>query len=111
MSYTAGQKLRATQMSMYVCTSATRPDGHTGQLIYETDTDAFQVYNGSAWVEYGRAGNWLTSTPTLTNVTGGTVACRLDNGSGNLALGPAVNVGTPSFVYIPPAAAMPAQQW
>lgn len=33
----------------------------------------------------------------------------LDNGTGNLVLGPAVNVGTPSFVYVPPALAAPAQ--
>lgn len=57
-------------------TSATRPSGTEGQIIYETDTDAFQVYNGSSWVEYGRAGNWATSTPTLSNVTGGTVAMQ-----------------------------------
>jgi len=61
-------------------TSATRPSGTEGQVIYETDTDAFQVYNGSSWVEYGRAGSWIASTPTLSNVTGGTVAmqsCRM----------------------------------
>ena len=33
----------------------------------------------------------------------------LDDGSGNLVTGPAVNVGTPSFTYVPPAAAVPAQ--
>ena len=52
MSYTAGQKLRATQMSMYVCTSATRPDGHTGQLIYETDTGRAMMYSGSTWINF-----------------------------------------------------------
>ena len=57
-------------------TSATRPSGTEGQVIYETDTDAFQYYNGSAWVEYGRGGSWVASVPTLTNVTGGTVAMQ-----------------------------------
>lgn len=57
-------------------TSATRPAGTEGQIIYETDTDAFQCYNGSTWVEYGRVGTWLTSTPTLTNVTTGTVTMQ-----------------------------------
>lgn len=33
----------------------------------------------------------------------------LDDSTGNLILGPAVNVGTPSFRYVPPAWAVPAQ--
>ncbi len=33
----------------------------------------------------------------------------LDDGSGNLVLGPAVSVGTPTFTYIPPAAGVPAK--
>lgn len=33
----------------------------------------------------------------------------VDNGAGVLVLGPAVNVATPTFTYIPPAAAAPAQ--
>ena len=57
-------------------TSATRPTGVEGRIIYETDTDTFQCYNGTSWVEYGRLGNWAGSTPTLTNVTGGTVAMQ-----------------------------------
>ena len=49
MSFTAGQKLRASQMPGYVCTSSTRPTGHSGQIIYETDTGFFMWYNGSNW--------------------------------------------------------------
>jgi hypothetical protein len=50
VSYTAGQKLRATQMGgAYVCTSTTRPAGHFGQTIIETDTGMMLVYNGSTW--------------------------------------------------------------
>lgn len=53
MSYVAGQKLRASQMGgMYVCTSATRPAGHTGQLIYETDTGRAMFYDGSGWKNF-----------------------------------------------------------
>jgi len=34
-----------------VCTSSTRPASpYEGQVIYETDTDKAQVWNGSAWV-------------------------------------------------------------
>lgn len=49
MSYAAGQKLRASQMSTYVCTSSTRPAGHSGQIIYETDTGMTAIYDGSTW--------------------------------------------------------------
>lgn len=49
MAFTAGQKIRASQMSVHVCTSATRPIGHSGQLIYETDTGMLAIYSGSAW--------------------------------------------------------------
>jgi hypothetical protein len=34
-----------------VCTSTTRPTApYEGQFIYETDTDALLVYNGSSWI-------------------------------------------------------------
>lgn len=50
MTYTAGQKLRASEMSGYTCTSATRPTGHTGQIIYETDTGQTAIYtSGGTW--------------------------------------------------------------
>ncbi|MEU7817055.1 hypothetical protein [Pseudonocardia sp. NPDC049154] len=49
MSFTAGQKLRASQMPGYTCTSTTRPTGHTGQTIYETDTGMVALYTGTGW--------------------------------------------------------------
>lgn len=49
MAYAAGQKLRASQMSVYVCTSSTRPSGHSGQIIYETDTGMLAMYTGTSW--------------------------------------------------------------
>jgi hypothetical protein len=52
VSFTAGQKLRASQMQGYVCTSGTRPAGHTGQLIYETDTGRWMFYSGSGWLNF-----------------------------------------------------------
>jgi hypothetical protein len=53
MSYTAGQRVRASQMGgMYVCTSSTRPDGHIGQLIYETDTGRAMMYSGTGWINF-----------------------------------------------------------
>jgi hypothetical protein len=38
------------RQSMIVCTAATRPSSpNEGMVIYETDTDLFQFWNGSAW--------------------------------------------------------------
>jgi hypothetical protein len=60
-----------------VCTSATRPTAREGATIYETDTDRYVSYNGSAWLVLGQM---VTSsyTPTLTaattNPTAGTSA-------------------------------------
>ena len=39
-----------------ICTSATRPSGpYTGQMIYETDTKNFFIYDGGTWVSVGSA--------------------------------------------------------
>ena len=54
-----------------VCTSSTRPASpYDGQMIYETDTDATKVWNGSAWVgatntaSLNGVGTWTSYTPT-----------------------------------------------
>lgn len=49
MSFTAGQKVRASQMPGFVCTSSTRPTGHAGQYIYETDTGMVALHDGTNW--------------------------------------------------------------
>ncbi|MBL8926313.1 MAG: hypothetical protein JNM77_08740 [Pseudonocardia sp.] len=50
MGYTAGQKLRASQLGPVPCTSTTRPAGpHEGLLIVESDTGMTAIYSGSAW--------------------------------------------------------------
>ena len=76
MTFTAGQKVRASQMPGYVCTSSTRPTGHSGQTIFETDTGLMMMYTGSAWVplnggpivgRYERSTN-LTVGATLTRI-------------------------------------------
>lgn len=71
MSYTAGQKLRASQMSVYVCTSTTRPIGHVGQLIYETDFRRFVMYDGSQWIvtPQGTAFVGFTDSGTTTSTS------------------------------------------
>jgi hypothetical protein len=53
-----------------VVQSSNRPGSPTeGLAIFEYDTDKVQIYDGSAWVEYGRLGAWTTYTPTLSNIT------------------------------------------
>lgn len=47
-----------------VCTSSARPSNpYEGQFIYETDTDALLVYNGSSWI----CPSGPSSDPTLAN--------------------------------------------
>ncbi|HKY77447.1 MAG TPA: hypothetical protein VJS45_14965 [Acidimicrobiia bacterium] len=50
-----------------ILTSSTRPsDPYEGQLIYETDTDAYKAHNGTAWEQALTLGAWATWVPTLT---------------------------------------------
>lgn len=49
-------------------TSGARPAGTEGQVIYETDTDLFQVYNGG-WIPYGSPIAWKAYTPTISAST------------------------------------------
>jgi hypothetical protein len=51
------------RQSVIVCTSSTRPGSpNEGMTIYETDTDAFAFYTGTAW-RY--TGHYQSYTPTL----------------------------------------------
>lgn len=52
------------------CTSATRPTGVEGRLIYETDTNAIKVYSGASWFLVAGS-SWNTFTPSWTNLTVG----------------------------------------
>jgi hypothetical protein len=45
-------------------TSATRPAGTAGQLIYETDTTRYMGYNGG-WVNFGLLAAWNTYAPSV----------------------------------------------
>lgn len=42
-----------------ICTSATRPSAVEGRTIYETDTNRYMGYNGSAWVRIHSIGGEL----------------------------------------------------
>jgi hypothetical protein len=46
-------------------TSGSRPTGTEGQVIYETDTGAYQAHDGSTFVEAGRLSGSTTYTPQI----------------------------------------------
>lgn len=56
--------------AVVTCTSATRPTGIEGRVIFETDTDTLRVYDGSSWVAIWR--KQTTYTPTLVGMAVGT---------------------------------------
>jgi len=52
-----------------IVTSSTRPTSPTeGQVIYETDTNNFYIYSGSAWISY--AGIRIVTTTQRGDITG-----------------------------------------
>jgi hypothetical protein len=72
-TFATNDVVSASDMNAYVrdntipqVTSATRPTGVQGQLIYETDTGYLQIYSGSGWVRFGSHSGWTSYTPTLT---------------------------------------------
>ena len=54
-------------------TSSTRPTGVEGAVIYETDTDSFYYYTGSAWATFGSKILQAVNTQTGAVATGTTV--------------------------------------
>jgi hypothetical protein len=75
-SWATGELLTSADLNAYlmkqaviVCTSGTRPASPPeGMTVYETDTDRYSTYIGSAWVTLGQT---ITSTyvPVLTAAT------------------------------------------
>jgi hypothetical protein len=58
------------RQSVITCTAATRPASpNEGMTIYETDTDLYRVYSGTAWEVVQGYGAWTTYTPTVANWT------------------------------------------
>jgi hypothetical protein len=55
------------RQAVIACTSSTRPGSpNEGMTIYETDTDSYKLYDGSNWIDAGRAVSVIsTYTPTL----------------------------------------------
>lgn len=74
-----------TGSGIVICTSSTRPASpFEGQVIFETDTDYYLGYSGSAWEYLGKLGAWNTYTPSNTNITvgNGTQVARWVRGPG-----------------------------
>lgn len=60
------------------CTSGTRPSSpHEGMTIYETDTDLYKHYSGSAWVTLVQPGAWTTYTPVVKGAVSGSLTASL----------------------------------
>jgi hypothetical protein len=54
------------RQAVIVCTSSTRPGSpNEGMTIYETDTDLYRVYSGTAWEVVQAYGAWTAYTPTI----------------------------------------------
>lgn len=51
--------------------SGAHPTGATGRIVFDTDTDKLQIYNGAGWTWLGGVSAWDTFTPTWTNFTPG----------------------------------------
>lgn len=74
--FTNGAILADTDLNDYlmkqtviVCTSGTRPSSPVeGMTIYETDTDRYASWNGSAWLTYAQTST-ATFNPSLTAAT------------------------------------------
>jgi hypothetical protein len=72
--FTPGSPLSSDVLNNYVmkqviitCLSSARPSApQQGQMIYQTDTDSFYYYNGSAWQTLS---DWVSYVPTLTAAT------------------------------------------
>lgn len=79
-TFVAGAVLTAADVNGYlmkqtniVCTSGTRPSSpEEGETIYETDTDRFLTYSGSAWVRTIETSTWNDYSASLAWTSSGT---------------------------------------
>ena len=61
------------RQAVITCTSSTRPASpNEGMTIYETDTDLYQTWSGSAWTPLISSGTWQSWTPTISSYGAGT---------------------------------------
>lgn len=61
------------RQTVITCTAATRPTSpNEGMTIYETDTDLYKTYSGTAWEDGFKSGAWITYTPSVLSRGSGT---------------------------------------
>lgn len=61
------------RQAVITCTSSTRPASPSeGMTIYETDTDRYKTYSGSAWEDGFKSGQMITGTATIGSTGAGT---------------------------------------
>lgn len=76
-TFTVGEVLEAAEVNDYlmkqsviVCTSGTRPSSPVeGMTIYETDTNAVRIHDGTDWFQVIHVGAWTAFTPTWTGAS------------------------------------------
>tara|TARA_B100001094_G_C18080271_1_gene744783 strand:- start:249 stop:716 length:468 start_codon:yes stop_codon:yes gene_type:complete len=71
----------ATSVEIPQVSTANRPSGQNGQIIYNTTTSTYQVYNGSAWNNVSEASREKTLTVDTFQGDGSTTV--FGKGSGN----------------------------
>ena len=71
----------ATAVEIPQVSTANRPSGQNGQIIYNTTTSTYQVYNGAAWYNVSEASREKTITVDTFQGDGSTTV--FGNGSGN----------------------------
>lgn len=70
------------EQAVIQCTSGTRPSSpHEGMTIYETDTDLYKHYSGSAWVTLVQPGAWTSFTPEVKGSLSGAPTATLTGSS------------------------------
>lgn len=70
------------QQAVITCTSSTRPASPSeGMTIYETDTDRYKTYSGTAWEDTLKSGEWISYTPTLLPGSGSGTDWALGSGT------------------------------
>jgi hypothetical protein len=61
------------RQAVIVATSSTRPASpNEGMTIYETDTDRYKTYSGTAWEDGFKSGAWISYTPAVNSFGAGT---------------------------------------
>jgi len=78
-----------------------------GMTVYRKDTDATEVYDGSAWLSYDS--KWQSYTPALTNITlgNGTLTARYFRTGKKCAVAFSLDFGTTTGMGTDPSIALP----